>query len=95
MKVTPMLLAEIVGGQRQEEIENRAVLQYHFLQISRTAIITLAIATEIDSYFKLGNSERILMLWHVFGEYVALLREVTTSRGAQSGLGVHLRLRRL
>ena len=62
MKVTPMLLAEIVGGQRQDEIENRVVLQYHFLQSSRTAIVTLAIATEIDSYFKLGNSERILML---------------------------------
>ena len=80
MKATPMLLAEIMGGQRQEEVENQIVPRYHFQQISRTAITTLAIATEIDFYFKLGNGDRILMLWNVFGEWVVEAKEMYEKR---------------
>ena len=60
MKATPMLLAEIMGGQSQEEVERQVVPRYHFQQISRTAIVTLAIANEIDSYFKLGNGGQMI-----------------------------------
>ncbi|MGA8214782.1 MAG: hypothetical protein WB799_14395 [Candidatus Sulfotelmatobacter sp.] len=54
--VGPFLVADIVGGKDEERVKNRTILQYHFRHFSRAAIVTLAIATEIDVYLKLGNA---------------------------------------
>ncbi len=80
MKSTPMLLAELVGGDHQQEVDRRVAHQYHFAQTSRTAVVTLAIATEINCYFELRNHEQALMLWHVFGEYVVEANEIYEKR---------------
>ena len=80
IKSASMVLAELVGGQTQEMIEGRTIQQFHFVQISRTAIITLAIATEIDAFLALGNRNQILMLWNVFGEYVPEAKEMYEQR---------------
>lgn len=54
IRIAPFLAAEIVGGQDQELVESRVIHQYRFQQFSRTAVVVLAILTEIDTYCKLG-----------------------------------------
>lgn len=78
--VGPFLVADIVGGQDEEWVKNRIILQYHFKHFSRTAIVTLAIATEIDSYCKLGNADAAAYLWNVFAEYSAEAKEMLQYR---------------
>ena len=76
VKVAGFLTADLIGGEHQEFTERRTIQHYRFQQISRTAVITLAIATEVDSYCRLGNGERIDYLWTVFSEYVAEAKEM-------------------
>jgi hypothetical protein len=78
--VGPFLVADIVGGQDEEWVINRIIIQYHFKHFSRTAIVTLAIATEIDSYCKLGNADAAAYLWNVFAEYSAEAKEMLQYR---------------
>jgi hypothetical protein len=67
--VMPFVMAEVFGGQDQEFVENRAMKQYHYVHVSRTAFITLAIMTELNSFFKLGNEERIGYVWKLFADH--------------------------
>jgi hypothetical protein len=78
--MSPFLLAELVGGQKQEMIENRAIQQYRYLHISRTAIVTLAIASEMDAYFGLNNAEQLKYIWNVFAEYSEEAKEMLEHR---------------
>ena len=78
--VGPFLVADIVGGQDEEWVKNRIIHQYHFRHFSRTAIVTLAIATEIDSYLRLGNAAAAAYLWNVFAEYSAEAKEMIQHR---------------
>jgi hypothetical protein len=78
--VGPFLVADLVGGQEEELVKNRIILQYHFKHFSRTAIVTLAIATEIDSYCKLGNADAAAYLWNIFAEYSAEAKEMLEHR---------------
>lgn len=78
--VSPFLVADLVGGQEEEWVKNRIILQYHFKHFSRTAIVTLAIATEIDSYCKLGNFDTAAYLWNIFAEYCAEAKEMLQHR---------------
>jgi len=78
--VGAFLVADIVGGQDEEYVNNRIIKQYHYQQFSRTAIVTLAIATEIDSYCKLGNTTAASYLWHMFAEYSAEAKEMLEQR---------------
>jgi hypothetical protein len=59
-----------------EEKRKRAMQSLHFQQVSRTAILFLAVATEIDTYLKLGNHPSIDYLWIIFSEYVVEAREM-------------------
>jgi hypothetical protein len=54
--------------------------QYRFHQFSRTALVTLAIATEIDCYCNLGNREVISYLWALFSEHAAEGKEMYRAR---------------
>jgi hypothetical protein len=50
------------------------------MHTSRTAIVTLAIATEIDVYLKLGYKDDALYLWRVFCDYVEEAKEMFENR---------------
>jgi hypothetical protein len=78
--VSPFLVAELVGGQSQEIVEGRMIHQYRFHQFSRTALVTLAIATEIDCYCNLGNREVISYLWALFSEHAPESKEMYRAR---------------
>lgn len=67
--VSPFLVADIIKGEAQQTVENRLVHQYKFLHFSRAAVVTLAIATEIDNYCNLGNCRVISYLWTMFAEH--------------------------
>jgi len=78
--ISPFLVAEIIGGQFQEQIENREIHSYRYQQFSRTAIVTLAIATEADARLQLRNRDALLQLWGIFGEYSAEAKEMFQHR---------------
>ncbi len=78
--VSPFLVAELVGGQSQQIVEDRMIHQYRFQHFSRTAFVTLAIATEIDSYCKLGNRSAISYLWAMFAEHAPEGKEMYSRR---------------
>jgi hypothetical protein len=78
--VAPFLVAEFVGGQDEEHVKNRIIKQYHFQHFSRTAIVTLAIATEIDSNCGLGNASAASYLWSIFADYCVEAKEMLEHR---------------
>lgn len=78
--VGAFLVADIVGGQDQEWVDKLIRVQYHFKHFSRTALVTLAIATEIDSHFNLGNAAAAAYLWNMFAEYSAEAKEMIHHR---------------
>jgi hypothetical protein len=78
--VAVFLVADLVGGQPQQFVEERIIQQYRFMQTSRTAIVTLAIATEIDLYLKLGYTSDALYLCGVFSDYVEEAKEMFEHR---------------
>jgi hypothetical protein len=78
--VGAFLVADIIGGQDEEWVDSRIRVQYHFIHTSRTAIVTLAIAAEIDAYFKLGNAAAASYLWNVFAEYSTEAKEMIQHR---------------
>ena len=80
IKVSPYIFAPLVGGQAQEQVDNRTIHQYRYQQISRTAIIALAIATEINRHCNLGNDERVYYLWTVFAEHSSEAKEMFEAR---------------
>lgn len=80
--VSPFLVAELIGGQYQDEIENREIHSYRYQQFTRTAIVTLAIATEADVCLKLRNREALHQLWRSFEEFSAEAKEMLEHRYA-------------
>jgi hypothetical protein len=78
--VAVFLIADLVGGQEQQFVEERISQQYRFMHTSRTAIVTLAIASEIDAYQKLGYKDDALYLWRVFADYVEEAKEMFEHR---------------
>jgi hypothetical protein len=76
LRVWPFLVADKVGGEAQQIVENRTIHQYRFQHISRTAFLTLAIATELDTFCKLGNEKAIDYIWVILSEYVPEAKEM-------------------
>jgi hypothetical protein len=68
--VAPIIMAELAGGQDQEIVNDRMIPQYRFHQFSRTALVTLAVVTEIDSFCHLGNHDAISYLLTLYVEHV-------------------------
>ena len=64
-------------------LNDRIIKQYHFKHFTRTAFVTLAIATEMDSYCKLGNIDAAAYLWNIFAEYSAEAKEMLQHRYVQ------------
>jgi len=78
--ISPFLVAELVGGQFQDDIENREIHSYRYHPFSRTAIVTPAIATEADVRLQLRNREALFQFWGIFGEYSAEAKEMLEQR---------------
>jgi hypothetical protein len=85
--VGAMLVADLVGGEREEWVRKRIILQYHFMHFTRTAIVTLAIATEIEAHFKLGNAATASYLWNIFAEYSAEAKDMIQHRYEKLSVG--------
>ena len=75
-KISCFLVSDLLGDAVPEEKRTRAMQSLHFQQVSRTAIFFLAVATEIDTYLKLGNHSSIDYLWVIFSEHVVEAREM-------------------
>ena len=82
-KIAPFIVAPLVGGQAREMVDNRTIHQYRYQQISRTAVISLAIATEINKYCNLENDERVAYLWKIFAEHSPEANEMFEERYAK------------
>jgi hypothetical protein len=76
MKVAHHLIADLVGDAATPELQDRAEKMYHFTQFSRTAMTFLAIATEIDTYCRLGNGAQIDYIWVMFGAHAPEAKEM-------------------
>lgn len=75
---SPFLMADLLPDHTENLLANRP--QYHFKEFSRTAIVTLAIATEINAHFKLGNDNAAAYLWNIFADYTPEAREMLQHR---------------
>jgi hypothetical protein len=77
------LPAEIEVPEDRRSDRERALHIYRFQQISRIAILFLAVATEIDRYFRLNNNSAIDKVWHIFSESVPEAKEMFELRYAK------------
>lgn len=83
IRLVPMLISDLAGTEAQRFTEARTIKQFHFIHVSRSAIVTLAIVTEINRYCKLDNDAVINYLWCIFAEYNAEAKEMWTRRYAK------------
>jgi len=64
------VLAEIVGGREKEIVDSHVIQIFRFTQISRLALIVLAIMTELSTHFSLGNFDSVSYLWQILSDQV-------------------------
>jgi hypothetical protein len=76
LKISMFFLSEHIGGEDQRLIEDRFLQQFRGQQMSRTLMLTLAIATEADAYCQLRNQEVIRFIWPILTETFAEAREL-------------------
>ena len=76
LRAWPVLLANDVGGEAKQMVDDRFLPQFRGHAMGVMAVIVLAIATEIDSHCKLGNSQAADYLWIMFGEYMPEAKEM-------------------
>jgi hypothetical protein len=81
-----VLLAEMAPEGVRKQIENRNIHQYKFQQYCRTVVTLLGIASEIEMYCKLNNSDQLSKLWALLAGYNADVKDVYEAR-YQSMLG--------
>ncbi|HKM67326.1 MAG TPA: hypothetical protein VJX70_09190 [Candidatus Acidoferrum sp.] len=67
--ISPFLLADLAEEEFRDVIMKRTVLQYHAKHFSRTVMLVLAIATELDAQFKLDNHTAIAYIWRILVEH--------------------------
>jgi len=76
LRVWPVLVANDVGGEAKQMVDDRFLPQFRGHAIGVMAVIVLAIATEIDTHCKLGNAQAADYLWIMFGEYISEAKEM-------------------
>ena len=69
-RIAPFVLAEIVGGREKEIVDSHVIQIFRFTQISRLALIVLAIMTELSTHFSLGNFDSVSYLWQILSDQV-------------------------
>ena len=76
LKAWPVLVANDVGGEAKQMVDDRFLPQFRGHAIGVMAVTVLAIATEIDTHCKLGNTQSADYLWIMFGEYIPEAKEM-------------------
>jgi hypothetical protein len=64
--LAPYIYGDLLSEKDQRHVNDRMIHQYHYEHFSRTAILLLAICSEIDHYFILNNKEQLLNIWTMF-----------------------------
>ena len=64
--LAPYIYGDLLDEKDQEQVNERLIHQYHYEHFSRTVILLLAIATEIDNYFGLNNKPQLSSIWMTF-----------------------------
>lgn len=80
LKISFFFLAEHMGGENQELIENRFLQQFRGQQMSRTMMIALAIAAEADAFCKLGNNQKARFIWPILADTFVEAKELWDAR---------------
>ena len=68
-QVALFLIADVVGEDAARKANDVPLKLFHFQQVSRTTLLFLAVATEIDTYCRFGNRETVDYLWAAFAGY--------------------------
>jgi hypothetical protein len=76
LKISMFLLAKDFGDAAVEHVNDRPMKTYRSTQICRTALLFLAIATEIDTHYQFGYRERIDYLWKIFADHAVEGKEM-------------------
>lgn len=63
------VVSDLMPEPQRQLVEDRVILQYQFVNVSRTFAIVLAIASEINSFFRLGHGETVQRIWTLLGGY--------------------------
>lgn len=63
------VVSDLMPEPERQTIEDRVILQYQFVDVSRTFAIVLAIASEINCFYKLGHGEAVQRIWTLLGGY--------------------------
>lgn len=63
------VVSDLMPESERRLVEDRAILQYQFINVSRTFAIVLAIASEINCFFRLGHREAAQRIWTFLGGY--------------------------
>jgi hypothetical protein len=64
--LAPYIYGDLLDEKDRERVNDRLIHQYHYEHFSRTVILVLAIATEIDNYFALKNKPQLCGIWTAF-----------------------------
>jgi hypothetical protein len=64
--LAPYIYGDLLDEKDREKVNERLIYQYHYEHFSRTVILLLAIATEIDNYFILNNKVQLSNTWMTF-----------------------------
>jgi hypothetical protein len=76
LRVWPVLVANDVGGEARQMVDDRFLPQFRGHAIGVMAVIVLAIATEIDTHCGLGNAQSADYLWIMLGDYIPEAKEM-------------------
>jgi hypothetical protein len=79
-QVGGFVLSSIAPEHMQRRIEERTIRQYTYLHFTRTLIVVLAIATEIDAYRKFENREAVQRVWALLSGFVREAKDVYEQR---------------
>lgn len=61
--LAPYIYGDLLDDKDQRHVDDQLIHQYRYQHFSRTVILLLAIATEIDNYFLLNNKSQLLNIW--------------------------------
>ena len=79
-QVGGLVITSVAPEHMQRLIEDRTIHQFTYIHFTRTMIVVLAIATEIDAYRKFPNREAVVRLWTLMSGFVEEAKDVYEQR---------------
>jgi hypothetical protein len=74
------VLSNVAPEEMKQEIDQRAIRQYTYVQFTRTLTTVLAIASEIEHFCRLGNREPVARIWGLLSGFVDEAKDVYDQR---------------